>query len=142
MAILGGHFTMMLIVSTPGDADPDALRRELSETQARLGLGALALEEVSAEHGFARPQASHVVTVYGADHPGIVHGVAEALAEHGANITDMRTRRTGESGEPVYVMFLELEIREDAAGVARALEAVAESAGVEVNLRELAQENL
>ena len=34
MAILGGHFTMMLIVSTPDEGDVEALRRDLDEAQA------------------------------------------------------------------------------------------------------------
>jgi len=85
---------------------------------------------------------SHVLSVYGADHPGIVHAVAEALAEHGANITDMRTRLTGDPEDPVYVMFLELELRGDAGEVAAALEDVGRDAGVEVSLRELAREDL
>ena len=142
MAILGGHFTMMLIVSTPADADVATLSRELDETRSRLGLAAITLEEVPDEHGLVRPEASHVVTVYGADHPGIVHSVAEALAEHSANITDMRTRLTGDPEDPVYVMFLELEIRGDADEVAAALKDVGRSAGVEVSLRELTREDL
>ena len=32
MAILGGHFTMMLIVSTPGNADHDSARCWLSRS--------------------------------------------------------------------------------------------------------------
>ena len=43
MAILGGHFTMMLIVSTPDETDVGSLNRELDETRSRLGLGALTL---------------------------------------------------------------------------------------------------
>ncbi|MGH2838428.1 MAG: ACT domain-containing protein, partial [Thermoleophilaceae bacterium] len=51
MAILSGHFTVMLIVSTPADADVDALGRDLDAARDELGLGALTLEEVADEHG-------------------------------------------------------------------------------------------
>ncbi len=113
MAILGGHFTMMLIVSTPADADAAALSRELDETRSRLGLGALTLEEVADEHGFARPEASHVVTVYGADHPGIVHSVATALADMGVNVVDVATHLVEEEGEQsLYAMMMEVDLPE------------------------------
>jgi len=111
MAILGGHFTMMLIVSAPDTGDVEALRAELRETQAELGLGALTLEEVPAEQGFSRPEPSHVVTVYGADHPGIVNSVATTLADAGVNVVDVATHLVAEEGEqPIYVMMMEVDL--------------------------------
>jgi glycine cleavage system transcriptional repressor len=111
MAILGGHFTMMLIVSTPDGDDADALRADLRDTQAELGLGALTLEEVSEEHGFSRPEPSHVVTVYGADHPGIVHSVASTLADAGVNVVDVATHLVAEEGEQsIYAMMMEVAL--------------------------------
>ena len=111
MAILGGHFTMMLIVSTPADADVGGLREELDATRDELGLGALTLEEVADDQGFTRPEASHVVTVYGADHPGIVHSVAATLADAGVNVLDVATHLVAEQGEqPVYAMMMEVDL--------------------------------
>jgi glycine cleavage system transcriptional repressor len=116
MAILGGHFTMMLIVSTATGADVDALRRELEEERGRLGLGALTIEEVADEHGIVRPEASHVVTVYGADHPGIVASVAGALADMGVNVVDVATHLVEEEGaQPLYAMMMEVDLPEGVA---------------------------
>jgi glycine cleavage system transcriptional repressor len=113
MAILGGHFTMMLVVSTADGADVEALRAELDSTRAELALGALTLEEVSAEAGATRPEASHLVTVYGADHPGIVHSVASTLAGAGVNVVDVATHLVAEEGEqPLYAMMMEVELPE------------------------------
>jgi glycine cleavage system transcriptional repressor len=110
MAILGGHFTMMLVVSAPEGADFAALRGDLEEARENLGLGALTLEEVSAEHG-ARPEASHMVTVYGADHPGIVHAVASTLAGAGVNVVDVATHLVAEEGsDPLYAMMMEVQL--------------------------------
>ena len=50
----------------------------------------------------------HLLTVYGADKPGIVHQVTSRLAALGVNITDMDTRVAGMENAPVYVMLLEL----------------------------------
>ena len=111
MAILGGHFTVMLIVSTPEDADVDALATDLDAARDQLGLGALTLEEVADEHGLTRPEASHVVTVYGADHPGIVHSVASAIADMGVNVIDVATHLVEDEGQQaIYAMMMEVEL--------------------------------
>jgi glycine cleavage system transcriptional repressor len=79
---------------------------------------------------------THVVTVYGADHVGILHAVAAALAGAGVNITDLSTRLIDEDGEvPVYVIMLEVAAGE--ADVERTLAPVREAQGVEVSVRVL-----
>lgn len=138
MAILGGHFMMMLIVSTPPEADVAALDSELEETRARLGLGALTLEEVGDEHVAARPEPSHVVTVYGADHPGIVHSVASALAAADVNVLDVATHLVEEEGSPpLYVMMMEVAVpaRRDPAQVEAELRAIAEREHLDLSMR-------
>lgn len=145
MGILRGHFTMMLVVSAPEGADAGALRADLEALRERLGLEGLALAEVPDAAAGVAPAPTHIVTVYGADHPGIVHAVSVALAGRGVNITDLATRLLGEAeGEPLYVMLLEVapppgvaaaELREALAGVGR-------DQGVEVTVRELERDVL
>ena len=145
MAILGGHFTVMLIVSTPADTDVDALRRDLDEERGRLGLGALTVEEVADEQGVTRPEASHVVTVYGADHPGIVHSVANALAEMGVNVIDVATHLVDEEGhQPVYAMMMEVDLPYEVAPdrLAAEMRAVAERERLDVSVRAVEAEAL
>ena len=145
MAILGGHFTMMLIVSTPADADVDALRSELEDARGDLGLGAVALEEVAAEHGFARPEASHIVTVYGADHTGIVHSVASTLAGAGVNVVDVATHLVEEEGEQsLYAMMMEVELPDglDAGALEAELRATADRERLDVSVRAVEAETL
>ena len=140
MSILHGHFAVMLVVSVPDSVPRKRLAQKLEEVGRGLGMSSVVVSELDRLSPVSTP--SHILSVYGADHPGIVHSVAEALAEHGANITDMRTRLTGDSADPVYVMFLELEIRGDASEVSAALGEVSREAGVEVSLRELTSEDL
>ena len=79
----------------------DRLRSDLDAAAVELELDALTVHEV-AEVPAATAEPTHLVTVYGADHPGIVHAAAAALAEAGCNITDLNTRLAGEAeGEPV-----------------------------------------
>src|SRR5437764_582378 len=75
-----GHFTMMLVVAAPEEADAERLREDLTAVRDRLELEALALSELAEIDPSAEPPPSHIVTLYGADHPGIVHAATAALA--------------------------------------------------------------
>jgi glycine cleavage system transcriptional repressor len=108
MSILRGHFTMMLLVTGPDALDAEALGAELREAGEALGMAALTLREVTdARTAAATP--SWVVSVHGADHPGILAAVTRALADAGVNVHDLHTRLVGEAdGRPLYVMFMEV----------------------------------
>ena len=145
MAILGGHFTIMLIVSTPGDADVDALARDLDAARGRLGLGALTLEEVADEQGLTRPEASHVVTVYGADHPGIVYSVANAIADMGVNVIDVATHLVDDEGQQaIYAMMMEVDLPDGvtAENLESTLREVADRERLELSIRAVEAEAL
>jgi glycine cleavage system transcriptional repressor len=112
MSILRGHFTMMLIVSVPDAAELESLRRGLEEVRDSLGLEAVALSEV-AEISEETAVASHILSVYGVDHPGILHAVASVLAADQVDIVDLATRVLEEEGRaPLYTMLLEVAVPE------------------------------
>ena len=105
MALLGGQFAMMLIVSVSDDADVDALENGLADATGNMDLViTLRRVEETSTHPAGTP---YVVTVYTADRPGIVAGVTAALAEHGANIVDLATH-VAEGG--VYIMVIEVTL--------------------------------
>ncbi len=56
-----------------------------------------------------------MVSVYGADHPGIVHRFVTLLADAQVNITDLATRVIGDAADPVYAMVLDVELPADLA---------------------------
>ncbi|MFL5819139.1 MAG: glycine cleavage system protein R [Solirubrobacteraceae bacterium] len=138
--ILRGHFAMTLIVGTGEDVDPARLRGELERAGADLRLEAVTLSEIH-ETGPAHPvEPSHIVTVKGIDHPGIVNAVASALADCDVNITDLNTRLVDEPDrEDLYAMMLEVAVPEGltAEGLEGLLEATRREQGVEVTIREL-----
>ena len=144
MAILRGHFAMVLVLSAPAAVDADALAADLDAVGERLGLEAVLLREVPGLEAEASPAPSHVVTVYGADHPGIVHAVTAALAELGVNVADLQTRLVGEEDRPLYVMVLEVACPPgvDGAGVEAALGPAASAQGVDVSVRALERDAL
>jgi glycine cleavage system transcriptional repressor len=144
MTILRGHFTMTLIVSLQGDPDQrslTSLRGDLDRVRERLGLEALSVSEV--EHlDAAGPAPSHIVTVYGVDHPGIVHAVSAALAAQRVSITDLTTRVfAGEDDTPVYAMMIEIAIPPglEPSELERHLGAIAAEQSVELSFRQLEQ---
>jgi len=128
MAILGGHFAMMLVLESSEATDPEALRADLERSRVKLELEAVSLSPIDAAQARI-DEPSHVITLYGADHPGIVNSVTAALAERGVNITDLDTHLVGEDTEPTYMMILEVALPEDLSGN-----------DLEVFLREVARE--
>jgi glycine cleavage system transcriptional repressor len=106
MTILGGHFAIMLLVST--DSDADALEAALGEATADLGL-VVSVRPVGA--GATSPPPTHLLSVYGSDRPGLVHAVTSALAGQGVNVTDLTTRVL-EGERAVYAMMLEVSLPE------------------------------
>jgi glycine cleavage system transcriptional repressor len=137
MSILGGHFAVMLLVEVPDGTKRESVVERLGEVAQEHELEAISVAEVSSGGGRPAPP-SHVLSVYGADRPGIVHAVSSALAEVGVNITDLETKLAGSGEAPVYVMVLEVAlggaVPED---VKAALVLAGGDTGLEVSLREL-----
>lgn len=107
MTILSGQFAMVLVVDDVMSID--ALDAAVAQAGAALEITTSVRPIV--EHPHAENAGTPcVVSVYGADRPGIVHRVATLLAEHGANITDLRTHVIGDADAPVYTMLLEVEL--------------------------------
>src|SRR3954471_19142835 len=92
MRILGGRFAMMLLLR--GEASEEALYHDLLEAGRELGLDYIYVHPIGdAETPPLEP--THVLSVYGGDHPGIVAAVTEALAAENVNISDLQTRLSG-----------------------------------------------
>jgi glycine cleavage system transcriptional repressor len=138
MTILRGHFTMMLIVAVADDVDQQELGADLRAVGEELGLELLTIAAVDELGQTAEPDPSHIVSVYGVDHPGIVHAVSSALAERGITITDLNTRLVGEDQEPLYALMMEVAIPAEAVqDVTDALGEAGAGQGVEVTVRRL-----
>jgi predicted amino acid-binding ACT domain protein len=90
MSILRGHFAMVLILAAPDDVDADRLRRDLQAVGERLELEGMSLTSVVDAPPRGQPDPTHTITVYGADHPGIVHAAAASLAAEQVIITGSR----------------------------------------------------
>lgn len=130
-ALLRGSFATVLAVAVPDGVGPTEVEAALRPVADELGLGLWVGPAAPAPEG--PPLRRSVLSVYGADHPGIVHGMAVALAEQGANIVDLSARVVGDP--PLYVLGIEVEHAEGAEdGLRGALVEVARENGVEMTL--------
>jgi len=133
MAVLRGRFTMMLIVELAEQSDVTALKAALAALEQRTSLSVQSqiLSDDEASHIPDEPDC--VVTVSGADKPGIVFAVTDAMAALGVSVADVSTR----SRSDVYMMALEAVAGKQQDALTTKLEAVAKDLGVSIEVHKL-----
>ena len=138
MTILGSEFAVLLLLSGQGD---DVERRLSSgckrlEWEKRLTVFIRPLEEPAPTDPPRGVPLECVVT--GVDKAGIVARVARAVADHGANITDLHSdlRPEPESGTPMYTLRLRRIVppERDVRVLRQALERVAAELRVDLSV--------
>lgn len=111
MTILEGEFAMLVVVCLAPKLSGQALKNKFSELTKKIGLYLEIKEfpEMPEKEGIPQPK-NYIISLIGADKPGIVHNVAQLMADHGINITDVETKRIGKGERVVYAMILEIDI--------------------------------
>jgi glycine cleavage system transcriptional repressor len=111
-SILGGQFSMILIISNP----EISTKEQFSNTFQPLEEQHLSVYiRTLKPGGEIRPELEGelcMISVYGADKPGIVFQVPKELGDRKINITDLNTKLVGDKQKPVYVMMLEAMLPE------------------------------
>ncbi len=129
MTLLRGHFAWTLLVAS-----------DTAAAEVRAGLQHLVDEGLVVsvlpvpEPGAAAAQGSaYLLSVHGADRPGIVSGLTAVVADAGGNITDLTTRLAG----GLYLLVAEVALPADADVVALTAQitATAEALGVRATFR-------
>lgn len=135
MTILNDHFAMMLIIDGPPELSVASLESALTTTARQFDL-VVTVRAVPARMDTHTEGAPYMLSVYGADQPGIVYRIAALLAAEDVNITDLNTRVIGDPGDPVYAMLLEVTLpgSVDHDHLEAELGALAEELCVEANL--------
>ena len=112
-SILGGQFSMILIISNPAISTKEEFSdifKPLEESNLSVYIRTLK------PGGEIRPEMEGelcMISVYGADKPGIVYQVAKEMGDRNINITDLNTKLVGDQKNPVYVMMLEAMLPEN-----------------------------
>ena len=130
MTLLRGHFAMTLVVST--GAEPADVEAALAPVTAD-GTLLVSVREVPEEPAGPGVGEGYVLTVHGADRPGIVSAVTRVVADAGGNVTDLTTRLAG--GLYLLVAEVELPAGVDADALGARLAGTARELGVEATLR-------
>jgi glycine cleavage system transcriptional repressor len=132
---LRGRFAMMLVVEAP--LPRNGLQARLSEGATALGVN-VNVREVD-EGSPERTPATHILSVYGPDRPGIVARISRILADQAVNITDLTCRKGEEEGKQIYWMRADVSVRRgtNTTTLEDELAAAGKDLRVEVNLEQL-----
>ncbi|ALC17406.1 glycine cleavage system regulatory protein [Desulfuromonas soudanensis] len=110
--ILGGQFAMILILSHPEYHDREGFGEAFAPLEETgLSVFLRTLKPGGEIHCIDRGEIC-MISVYGADKPGIVYRVAKELGDRRVNITDLNTKLVGSAARPVYVMMIEAVLPE------------------------------
>ncbi|MGW8286403.1 MAG: glycine cleavage system protein R [Candidatus Deferrimicrobiaceae bacterium] len=137
--ILSGQFAMILVVFHEKPITTAEMNPSFDDVRRNMGLQVtihpLKADEVVHDKSFiGRP---HIISVYGADRPGIVYSVARELARRKVNITDLNTQVVGSKERPVYVMVLEVDLPEgiDMKELDAVFDGIKKELGVSISVR-------
>jgi glycine cleavage system transcriptional repressor len=141
MTLLRGSFAMLLLVRA--DADEQQVRSALAglEADGRLSVEVRRVPDDGEEPpGPVARTTPYVLSVHGADRPGIVSALTGVVAAAQGNITDLTTRLTGD----LYVLLAEVSLpeRTDVDALRSLLATTADELGVDVSLRPVETDEL
>jgi len=133
--VLGGYFTLIMIVSTPEPVEPERLAEQVRRSGTAnspfqvLTRRALPSESLAPKENCDR----FVITAFGKDQPGIVRRFSQYLAGKDINIVDLYGDRRGD--EFVLIGQLEVPTRWDIRMLQADLEHMGEELGFTVKLQ-------
>jgi glycine cleavage system transcriptional repressor len=131
--VLGGYFSLIMVVSLPKAIEPQALAQEVSGPKSS-GLQVLARQfeapKSSPAAGDAEP---FVMTAFGKDKPGIIARFSQYLAGKDINITDLAWDR--KDGDFVMISQVRIPSRLDFGLLLADLEEIGREEGFTVRLQ-------
>jgi glycine cleavage system transcriptional repressor len=140
MTRIGGEFSMMLVLALPTGVSAPRLEKSFRGLERKMGVqvSVKPIPSAVARRSKGIP-AQYLITVYGADRPGIVYGVTRALAERKVSVTDLQTKVIGSAKKPVYMMLLEVQVPAslDMDDLRSALDQLRQDLQVEISLQDI-----
>jgi glycine cleavage system transcriptional repressor len=129
MTLLRGHFAWTLIVDLQAAADEVVARLAFLRDEG-LVVSVLGVPE---EQPSAVAGGAYLLSVHGADRPGLVSAITRVIAEAGGNVTDLTTRL----GDSLYIVVAEVDLPAgaDVDAIGERLSRTAAELGVDATLR-------
>jgi len=94
--VLGGYFTLIMIVSVPEPIDPERLAESVRSAESSgSGFEVLVRSARAGQGSAASPVDRFVISAFGEDQPGIVRRFSQYLAGKDINIVDLYGDRNG-----------------------------------------------
>ena len=95
--VLGGYFTLIMIVSLPEPVEPDRLAARVRAASGNSDYQVAVRPAVAGDgYSLGEPADRFVITAFGNDQPGIVRRFSQYLAGKDINIVDLYGDRSGE----------------------------------------------
>ncbi|NLY02983.1 MAG: hypothetical protein GXY83_43580 [Rhodopirellula sp.] len=133
--VLGGYFTLIMIVSLPEPIAPDDLAERVRQTGSAGSAYQVMVRRALSADGFSpeEPLDRFVITAFGTDQPGIVRRFSQYLAGKDINIVDLYGDRNGD--EFVLIGQVEVPTRWDIRMLQADLEQMGQELGFTVKLQ-------
>ncbi len=132
--VLGGYFTLIMIVSVPEPIDPEQLAQRVCGAESSgIGYQVLVRPARAAQLSTADPAERFVISAFGEDQPGIVRRFSQYLAGKDINIVDLYGDRNGT--QFVLIGQVEVPARWDVRMMQADLEQMGQELGFTVKLQ-------
>ena len=132
--VLGGYFTLIMIVSVPEPIDPERLAQRVRGAESSgAGYQVLVRPARAAEASAQGPAERFVISAFGEDQPGIVRRFSQYLAGKDINIVDLYGDRNGT--QFVLIGQVEVPARWDVRMMQADLEQMGQELGFTVKLQ-------
>lgn len=138
MAILGGEFAMLILVSGTQPA-VERMVKNPAETLCKAGLSVQA--HVTVGPGESAPSGTipYELEAYSLDHPGIVQRISHFLAARRINIRAMDTRlsHAPHTGQPLFSLHATLDVpaKENVNELRRGLETIGGEENIDIEVK-------
>jgi glycine cleavage system transcriptional repressor len=131
--LLRGFFSMILLTSTNTEINENELKEKFSALDG-ITSSVKKVEKLKKKSN----EETFVISVYGADKPGLVYNVSNSLAENHVNIIDLQTKVAGKEDSPVYIMVFEVAVPENKSDDwMKELKDISQQMGTDINIRHI-----
>jgi len=138
MAILGGEFAMLILV-TGEDPAVDKLLKGAQKAGERAGLAVQARRTKAPGEAAPKGTIPYELAAFSMDHPGIVQRIASFLAERQINIRALDTSVSNApvTGLPLFSLraTVDLPAQQNVADIRRGLEKIAGQENIDIELK-------
>ena len=112
--VLQSEFAGLFVVTAPQEATLKSIRESLNQALAAMNLEVQAKELVPPEESLAVPVVEpFLITTMGPDAKGLVARITAVLAEHGANVTNLKAVFHGGEDPDRNIMVYEVDVPAD-----------------------------